>query len=132
MPTWQSAGRSGLLQRAEQGLTLDDEPFASLGAPLGLGGDSVIEALRQWLGQGVLLRIGPVFAGPDMPITDAWGLDLVEASTSGLPLVRRPYEALGAMLGVPAIRVQRCLAGWLQQGQLLRIAAVRASPPPEP
>ncbi len=128
-PAWPSAGRSGLLQRVVQGLTLDDEPFASLGAPLGLGDDSVIETLRQWLSHGVLLRVGPVFTGPAMPITDAWGLDLVEACASGLPLVRRPYEALGAMLGVPAVRVQRRLADWMQHGQLLRIAAVPACRP---
>lgn len=127
---WPADQRARLLQRAVQGLTLDDEPFASLGAPLGLDSDAVIDALRQWLGRGVLLRVGPVFAGPAAPITDAWGRALVRASASGLPLVAQPYEALGAMLGVPASQVQRRLADWLQQGQLLRIGAVPAQPTP--
>ncbi len=126
------ATQAGLLQRAVQGLSLDDEPFARLGAPLGLGGEAVIEALRQWLGCGLLLRVGPVFAGPALPITDAWGLALVEASASGLPLVRQPYEALGAMLGVPARLVQQRLGDWLLQGQMLRIAAVPARQLPLP
>lgn len=129
---WPTAAPAGLLQRAVHGLSLDDEPFASLGAPLGLGEDSVIELLRQWLGRGVVLRIGLVFAGSALPTTDAWGLDLLEASASGLPLVRRPYEALGAMLGVPATQVQQRLADWMQQGQLLRIAAVLAQPERSP
>lgn len=133
MLPWPPATQAGLLQRAVHGLTLDDEPFATLGAPLGLGGDGVIEALRLWLGRGRLLRVGPVFAGPARPITDAWGLALMDASSSGLPLVRRPYEALGAMLGVPAGQVQQRLADWLRQGQLLRIAAQPAWPlPPAP
>ena len=118
-----------LLQRAFQGLSLDDEPFDRLGAPLGLGGDAVIEALRQWLNRGVIVRIGPVFAGAGArPIASAWGLALQAASASGLPLVRQPYEALGAMLGVTAAQVQAQLAEWLAQGQLLRIAAVPAVP----
>jgi hypothetical protein len=116
-----------LLQRALHGLTLDDAPFDCLGAPLGLGGDAVIDALRQWLNRGVIVRIGPVFAGRGAPpITGAWGRALQAASASGLPLVRQPYEALGAMLGAPATQVQAQLAEWLARGQLLRIAAVPA------
>ena len=120
--------RALLLQLAAQGLTLDDEPFARLGAPLGLGGDAVIEMLRHSMGRGLILRIGPVFAGSAAPINGVWGRALVAASRSGLPLVSQPYEALGAMLGVPAPQVQTQLADWLLQGQLLRIAAVPAHP----
>ena len=53
---------------------------------------------------------------------------IARVSASGLPLVRQPYEALGAMLGAPAAQVQAQLAEWLAQGQLLRIAAVPAVP----
>jgi hypothetical protein len=123
------AAQSPLLQRAIQGLTLDDEPFDRLGAPMGLGGDAVIEALRQWLSRGVIVRVGPVFVGAGVrPITGAWAMALQAASASGLPLVRQPYEALGAMLGAPATRVQAQLADWLAHGQVLRIAAVPAVP----
>lgn len=125
-----AAARAQLLQRAVQGLTLDDEPFARLGAPLQLSGDSVIEALGGWLRRGLLLRVGPVFADTAPLPASAWDRALTEACVSGLPLVRVPYEALGAMLGVPATRVQQRLGDWLRDGRLLRIAAVPAGPLP--
>lgn len=125
-----AAARAQLLQRAVQGLTLDDEPFARLGEPLQLGGDSVIEALGGWLRRGLLLRVGPVFADTAAAPASAWDRALVEACASGLPLVRLPYEALGAMLGVPATQVQQRLGDWLRDGRLLRIAAVPAGPLP--
>jgi hypothetical protein len=55
---------------------------------------------------------------------------LLAACASGLPLLRQPWEALGAMLGVPASLVQARLGDWLQSGRLLRIAAVPAFPTP--
>jgi len=121
-----------LLQRALAGLTLDDEPFARLGMPLGLRGEAVIDLLQQHVARGLLLRIGLVFADlTSAPVTDDFGLALIDASASGLPLLHQPYEALGAMLGVPARQVQARLADWLAEGRLLRIAAVLA-PPAEP
>ncbi len=119
---------SALLQRALAGLTLDDEPFATLGASLGLRAEAVIELLQHWVGRGLVQHIGPVFAADaTASITDDWGQALLHASSSGLPLVQRPYEALGAMLGVPAPQVQAQLAAWLAQGRVLRIAAVLAT-----
>ena len=50
--------------------------------------------------------------------------DLVAASQSGLPLVPRPYEALGASLGVSAEAVRERLAGMLASGLIRRIGAV--------
>lgn len=120
---------SALLQRALAGLTLDDEPFAELGAPLALGAEAVIDLLQQLVARGQLLRIGLVFAKPaGAPVRDEFGLALIDASASGLPLLHKPYEALGAMLGVPARKVQVRLAEWLADGRLLRIAAVPAPP----
>lgn len=120
---------NALLQRALAGLTLDDEPFAQLGAPLALRGEAVIDLLQHHVTRGLLLRIGLVFADvPDAPANDEFGLALIDASASGLPLLHKPYEALGAMLGVPARQVQARLAEWLAQGRLLRIAAVLAPP----
>lgn len=49
---------------------------------------------------------------------------LVAATQSGLPLVARPYEALGAMLGTSGAAVCECLAQWLDQGLVRRIGAV--------
>jgi DNA-binding Lrp family transcriptional regulator len=118
-------------QRLMHGLTLDDQPFDILGAPLGMDGDAVIDLLRQWVGQGRVERVGMVLSESIPPTANArdQALDqaLLAACASGLPLVRRPYEALGAMLGVPASRVQARLADWLRCGRLLRIAAVPAS-----
>ena len=49
---------------------------------------------------------------------------LVAATQSGLPLVPRPYEALGAMLGTSGAAVRERLARWLEQGLVRRIGAV--------
>ena len=55
---------------------------------------------------------------------DEFGRRLVAATQSGLPLVPRPYEALGAMLGTSGAAVRERLAEWLDQGLVRRIGAV--------
>lgn len=125
-----AVARQRLLQRLQLGLTLDDRPFDTAGAALGMEGDAVIDLLRQWVGQGRIARIGLVFAEPATPAGDPLDGALLAACASGLPLLRQPWEALGAMLGVPAGQVQARLGDWLQSGRLLRIAAVPASPAP--
>jgi DNA-binding Lrp family transcriptional regulator len=49
---------------------------------------------------------------------------LVAAAQSGLPLVPRPYEALGAALGVSAEAVRARLGDMLASGLIRRIGAV--------
>ena len=49
---------------------------------------------------------------------------LVAALQTGLPLVPRPYEALGASLGISADAVREHLAGMLASGLIRRIGAV--------
>jgi DNA-binding Lrp family transcriptional regulator len=49
---------------------------------------------------------------------------LITATQGGLPLVARPYEALGAALGVSAEAVRERLAGMLASGLIRRIGAV--------
>jgi DNA-binding Lrp family transcriptional regulator len=49
---------------------------------------------------------------------------LIKATQGGLPLVSRPYEAVGAMLGVPGERVRERLAQMLEEGLIRRIGAV--------
>jgi len=49
---------------------------------------------------------------------------LLLATQDGLPLVARPYEAVGAMLGVPGTRVRERLAAMLDAGLVRRIGAV--------
>ncbi|MDD2177619.1 AsnC family transcriptional regulator [Acidovorax sp. D2M1] len=49
---------------------------------------------------------------------------LIAAVQSGLPLVARPYEAVGAMLGVDGERVRARLAAMLDEGLVRRIGAV--------
>lgn len=49
---------------------------------------------------------------------------LIAATQSGLPLVPRPYEAVGAMLGVSGEVVRECLAQMLASGLIRRIGAV--------
>lgn len=49
---------------------------------------------------------------------------LVVATQAGLPLVPRPYHALGDALGIPAAEVQARLAAMLDAGAIRRIGAV--------
>jgi len=49
---------------------------------------------------------------------------LIAATQGGLPLVARPYEAVGAMLGVSGEQVRERLASMLASGLIRRIGAV--------
>ena len=49
---------------------------------------------------------------------------LIAATQGGLPLLPRPYEAVGAMLGVSGEAVRERLAGMLAEGLIRRIGAV--------
>jgi DNA-binding Lrp family transcriptional regulator len=49
---------------------------------------------------------------------------LVVATQAGLPLVSRPYHALGDALGIAAAEVQQRLAALLDAGAIRRIGAV--------
>lgn len=49
---------------------------------------------------------------------------LIAATQSGLPLVPRPYEAVGAMLGVSGEAVREGFARMLRDGLVRRIGAV--------
>jgi DNA-binding Lrp family transcriptional regulator len=49
---------------------------------------------------------------------------LIAATQSGLPLVARPYEAVGAMLGVSSDAVRERFAALLESGLVRRIGAV--------
>lgn len=55
---------------------------------------------------------------------DEFDRRLVAATQRGLPLVPRPYEALGVMLGTSGDAVRERLAQWLEQGLVRRIGAV--------
>jgi DNA-binding Lrp family transcriptional regulator len=57
------------------------------------------------------------------PLTD-FERALVAATQSGLPLVERPYEAVGAAVGADAATVRRTLADMLARGLIRRIGAV--------
>jgi siroheme decarboxylase len=58
-----------------------------------------------------------------MALTD-FDRELIAATQTGLPLVPRPYEAVGAMLGVSGQQVQERLASMLEEGLIRRIGAV--------
>lgn len=55
---------------------------------------------------------------------DAFDRSLIAATQGGLPLVARPYEAVGAMLGVSGEQVRARLSQMLAQGLIRRIGAV--------
>lgn len=50
--------------------------------------------------------------------------ELIAATQGGLPLVARPYEAVGAMLGVSGQLVRERLSAMLESGLIRRIGAV--------
>jgi DNA-binding Lrp family transcriptional regulator len=58
-----------------------------------------------------------------MPLDD-FDRDLIAATRGGLPLVSRPYEAVGAMLGVSGEHVRERLDRMRREGILRRIGAV--------
>lgn len=58
-----------------------------------------------------------------MPLSE-FDRRLIAATQSGLPLVPRPYEAVGAMLGVSGEVVRERLAQMLERGLVRRIGAV--------
>lgn len=58
------------------------------------------------------------------PDIDAQDRALIKATQAGLPLVPRPYDALGEMLGLTGGEVQQRLQGLLDAGVIRRIGAV--------
>lgn len=126
-----------LIDRLLGTLPLSERPFADIGRELGLSEDAVLDRLHQMLAQGVLGHFGPLFAAPPGTGQPAFAAlqvpaaeferDLVTATASGLPLLARPYEAVGAMLGASGTQVREQLAEMLQQGRLLRIGVVLAT-----
>lgn len=125
-----------LIARLQGTLPLSERPFSDIGSELGLEEDAVIDRLHGLLSQGVLGHFGPLFVaapGTGQPAFAALQVpaaeferDLVTATASGLPLLARPYEAVGAMLGASGDQVRGQLAEMLQQGRVLRIGVVLA------
>ncbi|MEN9630494.1 MAG: hypothetical protein RJA10_3722 [Pseudomonadota bacterium] len=112
-----------LLHVAAQGLPLSEQPFGELGRRVGLSADSVLSRLRALAACGCIDGLMMVTAGaaPLQP-ADAIEMELLDALRSGLPLVARPWEALGALLGVSAGDVCRRVQAWQDSGQLRCIA----------
>ena len=55
---------------------------------------------------------------------DSFDQRLIAATQAGLPLVARPYDAIGARLGVSGDVVRERLQGMLREGLVRRIGAV--------
>ena len=51
-----------LLNEWQRGFPLESRPFAVLGTQVGLAEDAVIAAYRDWIGRGLVSRLGAVFA----------------------------------------------------------------------
>ncbi|MGM9425158.1 siroheme decarboxylase subunit beta [Hydrogenophaga sp. MI9] len=58
-----------------------------------------------------------------MPLDDM-DRRIIHATQSGLPLVQRPYEAVGAALGISGEQVRERLQAMLEEGLVRRIGAV--------
>ena len=59
-----------------------------------------------------------------MPCLTDFDRRLIAATQSGLPLVERPYEAVGAMIGASSEQVRERLAQLIASGLVRRIGAV--------
>lgn len=112
-----------LLRVAGRGLPLSHEPFADLGRQVGLSAESVLSRLRALSASGCIdgLMLVAADAAP-LQAHDAVEMELLDALGSGLPLVARPWEALGALLGVSAEDVRQRVRAWQDAGQLRCIA----------
>lgn len=112
-----------LLRLALGGLPLSEEPFAALGLQAGLSAESVLSRLRALAASGCIDGLMLVATSPgSLQARDAIEMELLDAMRSGLPLVARPWEALGALLGVSAEAVRQRVLAWQQCGQLRCIA----------
>lgn len=60
----------------------------------------------------------------DMAALSSFDRRLIRATQAGLPLVPRPYDAIGAALAVDGAAVRERLAGMLREGIVRRIGAV--------
>lgn len=116
-----------LLHAARAGLPLIDEPFAAWGSACGSGAEAVVSRLRALAGCGLIdgVHLLRSASTPGPTPLDEVDQALLDALASGLPLVQRPWEALGAMLGVTALTVCARLDRWLHLGQVQCIAPMR-------
>ena len=65
----------------------------------------------------------PIPRSEAQPLSD-FERELIAATQSGLPLVERPYEAVGAVVGTDALTVRLTLEDMLARGLIRRIGAV--------
>jgi len=89
-----------LIDRLHGGFPLDDRPFASVAAELGMAEDELIERLQHLLSSGVLTRFGPLFqierAGGKFMLAalrvPPMRFDEVAALVNALPEVAHNYQ----------------------------------------
>lgn len=136
-PAWaQDPTDRRLLAQLMLPLPLCERPFAEVGEALGLTEDEVIDRLRRLRGRGAVRHFGPLFRDSPDPAEPAFAAlqvpqadlrrDLLTATRSGLPLLPRPYEAVGAMVGATGAAVRAQLSELLAEGVIRRIGAVLA------
>lgn len=93
----------GLINALQGGFPPCDEPYAAVGAPLGLSGDEVIARLQSLLDRKVLTRFGPMFqieriggafvlAALKVPEVPEANYERVAAAVNALPEVAHNYR----------------------------------------
>ncbi|BDI07661.1 heme biosynthesis protein [Sphaerotilus microaerophilus] len=123
---------------ATESLAQADAVLAAIQAETGLEVLAFPKEREYFVELRLPLRGSPLDARPDaappvarrpaapqaMATLDGFDRALIAATQGGLPLVPRPYEAVGAVLGVSAEQVRERLAEMLAQGLIRRIGAV--------
>lgn len=94
-----------ILDCLAQGLPLVDRPYQVLASSCGLDEDSLVARIQALLAAGEFAALAPVRGSASAPESGSLAARLLGVMQSGVPMVSRPFEALGAMLDVtgPAV-----------------------------
>ena len=98
-----------LLLCLAQGLPLVDRPYEAIALHCGMDEDAIVARIQALLAAGVVEVLAPTPGDASVAAPSGLAARLFGVMRSGVPMVKRPYEALGAMLGVPGTAVCEAL-----------------------
>ena len=104
-----SAADQRLLQCLAPGLPLVDRPYEALAPRCAMDEDAIVARIQALLAAGVFTVLAPSSGDAAVPAPSGLAARLLGVMRGGVPMVKRPYEALGAMLGVSGTAVCEAL-----------------------